>query len=149
MQLLRKKDWGDISITSLCSHAGIARSSFYEHFKAKADLLDELFAEEVDGIAISDQAGTPLGTLDWLVNHASEAPGFFTQAMSGRRGDAIGPRFVAALINRLEQELAARAIPDAGAKAAYVIGGSIAYLLKANDDEPCSQLQRWAAHVLS
>ena len=149
MQLLQKKDWGHISIASLCRHAGIARSSFYEHFVAKADLLDELFTEQVGSIAISDHVGASLGTLDWLVNHASEVPGFFSHAMSGRRGDAIGPRFVAALIKRLELELAARATPDADVKAAYVIGGSIAYLLTGKDDKPCEKLQHWAARLLS
>ena len=146
--LLRENDWGEITVASLCRRAGVARSSFYEHFTVKAEVLDDLFVEKLAEIEISADAGPRLATLDWLVDHANEAPDFFAGAMAGRRGDALAPRFVAALARRLEQELSARGIPEAMPKAAFVIGGAVAYLLATKDADPGTQLQRLAARLL-
>lgn len=148
MELLRRHDWGGISIVGLCRQAGIARSSFYEHFETKSDVLAEVFSEEVAGIPISDQTDAPLGTLVWLVDHARESPEFFARAMSGRRGDSLGQQFVLALSTRLGQELAARGVADPDAKAAYIIGGSIACMLAVKGEDIGVQLQIRAVQVL-
>lgn len=128
MQLLEQVDWGAISTSDICRRAGIARSSFYEHYRGKADLLDEVFDERMGAIRLSGRDGDPLGTLSWLVAHVAEAPAFFAQAMAGGRGDALMPRFRAALTRQLERELRLRQVPDAACCAAYLIAGSMAYL---------------------
>lgn len=149
MQLLQQMDWRDITIIGICRRAGVARSSFYEHFATKADLLDAVFADRMTGIRLSARMGEPLATLDWLVDHVAEAPEFFQHAMAGSRGDALLPRFRTALIRRLAEELAARNIPDADAKAAYVIGGSMACLAEAADGNARAKLQDMAARILA
>lgn len=131
MQLLQQEDWAQISASAICRRAGVARSSFYEHFDTKADLLDEIFSNTMADIIPSAQPGSPLATLDWLVSHVSAAPDFFAHAMAGKRGDALLPRFRAALKCRLEHELLLRGVEDRGSKAAYIIGGSMAYLAEA------------------
>lgn len=149
MQLLQRTDWGEITVAAICRRAGVARSSFYEHFTAKADVLDEVFADRMSDVRPSSRPGDPLGTLDWLVDHAADAPEFFAHAMSGGRGDALLPRFRAALTRRLEGELAARAIPDGDSKAAYLVGGSMAYLAEAKGDSSRATLQQIAMRVLA
>lgn len=148
MQLLQHGDWEEITVAGICRRAGVARSSFYEHFDAKADLLDVIFADLMREIRPSSRAGDPFGTLDWLVNHVAEAPKFFAKAMSGGRGDALLPRFRAALTRKLEEELRARSVGESGPKAAYLVGGSMAYLAEAKGGANSATLQQMAARVL-
>ncbi len=39
MQLLEKKDYGDISVGEIAERAGVHRATFYRHFSSKEDLL--------------------------------------------------------------------------------------------------------------
>lgn len=149
MHLLQQGDWGEVTVAGICRRAGVARSSFYEHYNAKADLLEEIFADLMSDIRLSSCPGDPFGTLDWLVDHVAEAPRFFAHAMAGGRGDALLPRFRAALIRRLEEELSVRGVADAGEKAAYVIAGSMAYLAAAQGGGARKALQESAARVLA
>ncbi len=41
VQLLREKDFGKISVTEICSKAGVARVSFYRNFESKEDILSK------------------------------------------------------------------------------------------------------------
>jgi len=149
MEQVRERDWPEITTSDICRHAGIARSSFYEHYRGKADLLDEVFADRMRAVTPARRAGDPLGTIDWLVDHVAEAPGFLAHAMAGGRGDALLPRFRAALTSVLRRELEALGVSDAGAKAAYVIGGSLSYLAETGEPDAKPALQRLAARILS
>lgn len=149
MQLLRQStDWKTISIVGLCHRAGVARASFYEHYRGKADLLDDVFAAGLASITATSRAGAPLATLDWLAAHVAEAPRFFAIAMAGGRGDTLLPRFRLALTGKLTEELKLREVADAGLVSAYLIGGSMAYLAAAPDAEAARSLQRWATHLI-
>ncbi|TAX54640.1 TetR/AcrR family transcriptional regulator [Rhizobium leguminosarum] len=148
MQLLQQGDWSDITASAICRRAGVARSSFYEHFDTKADLLDEIFSDMLGGIKPSTRPSDPLATLDWLVSHVRAAPDFFAGAMAGKRGDALLPRFRAALKVRLELELTLRGVQDASANAAYIIGGSMSYLAEAKGGEVREAVQKMAMRLL-
>lgn len=148
MALLREKDWNEISTSEICRRAGIARSSLYEHFNGKADILDEIFATHLAEVCDVGGPGDPLCTLDWLVDHVGEAPGFLAGAMAGRRGDTLLPRFRAALTERLDAELRARGVLEPAATAAFVIGGALAYLSAAPSADPREAVQRLAARVI-
>jgi AcrR family transcriptional regulator len=148
MQLLHQKDWGEITTSDICRRAGVARSSLYEHISGKGEILDEIFAAHMGEICITGGKGDPLCTLDWLVGHIAQAPDFFARAVAGRRGDTLLPRFRAALTRKLEEELSARAIPEPGPKAAYLIGGSLAYLGAAPEGGTAEALQKMAAQVI-
>ena len=39
LQLLKKKEYKDISITEICEKAGVTRMSFYRNFESKDDIL--------------------------------------------------------------------------------------------------------------
>lgn len=150
LQLLSSKDFGDIGIVELCRRAGVARSSFYEHFAAKADLLDALFTDHLSEIRPSRRAGERLATLSWLVCHVAGEQKLFARAMSGARRDALLPRFQAALTARLEHELTHRGVDDAKPRAAFVIGGAMAWLSSGNASDPDADetLQDMAARVI-
>lgn len=149
MQLLRQStDWKAISIVGLCRRAGVARASFYEHYRGKADLLDDLFAVRLASITGTSRAGSPLATLEWLAAHVAEAPRFFASAMAGGRGDTLLPRFRLALTGKLTEELTLRKVADAGRVSAYLIGGSMAYLAATPDADAARSLQRLATRVI-
>jgi AcrR family transcriptional regulator len=148
MQLLQRKDWSEISTSDICRKAGVARSSFYEHYIGKADLLDEVFAVQMSVIPSAFDPNAPLGTLDWLVEHVARAPDFFAHAFAGGRGDALLPRFRTALTRKLEDELAGRGVLGPGPAAAYIIGGSLAYLAAEPGEGARGALQRLARQVL-
>ncbi len=149
MQLLDGKDWGEISTSEICRRAGVARSSFYEHYQGKADLLDELFAGQMQQVVLNAEPGAPLGGLDWLCDQVGAAPEFFARAMSGGRGDSLLPRFRAALAAKQAEELAARGIADAEQVAAYIIGGSMGFLGAKPTVGAKARLQEFASGVLA
>lgn len=149
MQMLQQMNWEEITIVGICRRAGIARSSFYEHFGTKADVLDQIFADRMDDIPLSVRSGDPLGTLDWLVDHVAEAPEFFAHAMAGGRNDALMPRFRIALARKLAEELTARAVPDASGMAAFLVGGAMAYLATARGDDARSALRQLSARLIA
>jgi AcrR family transcriptional regulator len=41
IQLLEKKPWAEIGISDICEKAGVARSSFYRHYKTKEDIINQ------------------------------------------------------------------------------------------------------------
>lgn len=149
MQLLQHKDWGGISTSDICRRAGVARSSFYEHYSGKADLLDEIFAAHMGAIPLSREPGAPLGTLDWLAAHVASNPALFARSAAGSGGDSLLPRFRSALTRKLEEELNNRGHSDACANAAYIIGGSLAFLSTAPGDGTRDMLQRLAEKLLA
>lgn len=148
MLLLEQGDWSQISASAICRRAGVARSSFYEHFDTKADLLDEIFSDTMADITFSTRPNERVATLDWLVSHMSAAPDFFAHAMAGKRGDALLPRFRATITRRLEHELSLRGVEDPGSKAAYIIGGSMAYLAEAKVGDRRGTVHRMASCLL-
>ena len=137
MQMLQQMNWEEITIVGICRRAGIARSSFYEHFGTKADVLDQIFADRMDDIPLSIRPGDSLGTLDWLVDH-----------VAGGRNDALMPRFRIALARKLAEELTARAVPDASGMAAFLVGGAMAYLATARGDYARSALRQLSARLI-
>lgn len=148
MNLLEQGDWGEITIVGICRRAGVARSSFYEHYRTKSDLLDEIFADMMANIRPSAGPNGTLATLDWLVDHVAESPDFFAHAMQGGRGDALLPRFRQALIRRLSEELGALNISDARLKASYLVGGSMAYLAEIDTSATRESIQELAGRLI-
>ncbi|WP_339767561.1 TetR/AcrR family transcriptional regulator [uncultured Pseudosulfitobacter sp.] len=148
MGLLASSNWNEITVAGLCRRAGVARSSFYEHYRTKSDLLDQIFADLMITIRPKPGRDETLGTLDWLVAHVEDAPDFFARAMAGYRGDALLPRFRNALIRRLSDELTARGVSAAEIKAPYIIGGSMAYLAVVNKAESRDVIHEMAARII-
>ena len=40
LELLKDKDFGEISIRELCNRAGVGRASFYRHYRSKEEVLE-------------------------------------------------------------------------------------------------------------
>lgn len=148
MRLLRQKDWHDISTAAICREAGVARSSFYEHFKGKGALLDAVFESQLAAVCPPPGAKDgPLCTLDWLMDHVWEAPEFLQTAMNGSYGATLLPRFRAAVSVKLAEELTARGISRAPERAAFIIGGALSVLGLTKTPEDVAALRPALHHM--
>lgn len=148
MALLMSGDWDDISVAAIARQAGVARSSFYEHYRTKADLLDQVFYDMMVTVQISPRPDANLMTLDWLFDHVASAEAFFARAMEGGRRDAILPRFRRALIRQVSLELTARGMPQPHDTACFVVGGAMTYLASSQGPADRARLHEMAHRLI-
>ena len=47
LALMRKKDYMDITVTDICSAAGVSRGTFYAHYKNTQQVVEDLFDEAI------------------------------------------------------------------------------------------------------
>ncbi|WP_421902801.1 TetR/AcrR family transcriptional regulator [Maridesulfovibrio sp.] len=66
-ELLRHKNYGDISVGEIVEQADVGRSTFYRHFKGKADVMIDLHADMFQ--TMFAQIHTPE---DWLAGDTSK-----------------------------------------------------------------------------
>ena len=45
IELLKKKDYNEISITELCKRAGVSRTGFYRHYYDKSEIIDDIIED--------------------------------------------------------------------------------------------------------
>jgi len=104
-ELLGKTTWDDITIQALCEGAGVSRTTFYNHFKHKEDLLDSLLMK-FEHAMLTDNNGRSLSTtqtfrfLPILMNHVNANRQLFAKTNTEVEGYAVATRF-SQLINRL------------------------------------------------
>lgn len=104
-ELLGKTTWNDITIQGLCKNAGVSRTTFYNHFKHKEDLLDSLLLK-FEQAMLSDKNARSLSTtrtfrfLPILLNHVNGNRRLFSKSNTSLEGYPVATRF-ATLINKL------------------------------------------------
>jgi AcrR family transcriptional regulator len=133
VELIQQKPFDDITVQDVLDLAGIARSTFYEHFKDKDDLfvsdVDEFFAEVSTRIDRSGERSDRVLPAREFFDHIAHAEGFVAAlAASGRMPDVweIGRAHFA---NGIEQRLAAlpraKGLPvEQRAATAHALAGS-------------------------
>lgn len=57
VSLMRERSYNDISITDLCSHAGVSRMAYYRHFKNRQDILLDPLAARLDELYLLSKQG--------------------------------------------------------------------------------------------
>lgn len=115
-ELLHETPFGDITVQQILDRAGVARATFYTHYRNKDDVLLESFETMLAMFASRmDDAGKPRGRLVpvmELVEHFAQAQPVFASLRAAGRLDAIwnlGVDHIAALI---ERRLPPRTVPD-------------------------------------
>jgi len=104
-KLLGNTTWDQITIQALCESAGISRSTFYNHFKHKEDLLDSLLlmfekAMLTDNNARSLTTTQTFKFLPILLNHVNGNRQLFSKSNAEVEGYPVALRF-AKLIDKL------------------------------------------------
>lgn len=97
MALMVEQGWDAIDVQTLCDHANIGRSTFYQHYSNKEELLKANFAGLRD--ALMAQAVTlapapgPLAFVPGLIAHVHEAQDVFRALLGRRSGHYVQDRF--------------------------------------------------------
>jgi AcrR family transcriptional regulator len=132
LQMLGESTWEEIDVQALCDHANVGRSTFYEHYPNKEQLLCENFSEigaifARAGTAAAADPAVALHFVDPMIEHMHEAKSAF-RSLLGRRANYF-PRqqFQAMLVELISNELdALSAAPEWHAEAlAQAIGGAM------------------------
>lgn len=67
VELLKTKHLRQISVRELCEHAGINRSTFYKHYGAPENVLQEILSYQIENIiALADDDGKPISAQIYL-----------------------------------------------------------------------------------
>lgn len=168
MALMVERGWDAIDVQTLCERANIGRSTFYQHYPNKEDLLKANFemlrqillaqagAGPVHAGAVPAQAG-PLAFVPGLVTHVHEAQQVFRALIGRRSGQYVQDRFRELMVQLV---LAATPAPKArGWQAqaqAHYLGGALFELLawwltsnRAHKPQDIAALfQHWSRQVL-
>ena len=160
MELMAERGWEAIDVLALCERANIGRSTFYQHFKNKEELLEKSLSGLRDALLMqtrpSNDTGVPLAFVPGLLAHLHENREVFRALIGRRSGQFVQDRFRELLV-----ELVAASSPAAGrawqAKArAHYLGGALLELLVwwlgSNRPQRPSEIEavflRWSAAVL-
>ena len=134
MALMVERGWDAIDVQTLCDHANIGRSTFYQHYSNKEELLKANFAGLRD--ALMAQAVTevsvpgPLAFVAGLIAHVHEAQDVFRALLGRRSGHYVQDRFRELLV-----ELVLAGSPGTKARSwqtqaqAHYLGGALFELL--------------------
>jgi len=102
--LIFSRGYDAITVGDIVERANVGRSTFYEHYENKDDLLRQSMAPIVAALAFALQSDSATDNLRWVVAHVRENRRFSTSVMTGEPRRLI-VQFVA---DGIEERLSAR-----------------------------------------
>jgi AcrR family transcriptional regulator len=128
INLMQEVGWDAINVQGLCIRANVGRSTFYQHFPNKEELLKSSLAEL--GHALNARAAPgPLGFVPGLVAHVHEMQELFRALLVRRSAHYVQDRFRELLIEMmLAEQPTARRSWQATARA-HALAGALFELL--------------------
>ena len=134
MQLMVECGWDAIDIQTLCDRANIGRSTFYQHFANKEELLKANFQGLREVLLAQARIGTAqagqLAFVEGLMAHVCDAQEVFRAVLDRRSGHYVQDRFRELLVELVQTELPSGKAPtwQTAAQARY-LGGALFELL--------------------
>lgn len=129
MALMVERGWDAVDVQALCDRANIGRSTFYQHYANKEELLKQNFAglrEALLAHASQRADGSALGFVPPLLEHVHEFQAVFRALIGRRSGHYVQDRFRELLVELVKsgQPSATRraAAWQADAQAHYLAG---------------------------
>lgn len=102
LELMQERGWDEIDVQTLCARANVGRSTFYQHFPNKEELLKASFAGLKSALmAEASSNGTAAGALGFvpaLVDHVHEMQHLFRALLVRRSAHYVQDRFSELLI---------------------------------------------------
>lgn len=134
MHLMVEVGWDAIDVQLLCARANIGRSTFYQHYANKEELLKANFeALRTVLLAQAQSESTPTGPLAFvpgLVAHVFEAQDVFRALLGRRSGQYVQDRFRELLVQLVRgQEPLRAAQPWQMDAQAHYVGGALFEML--------------------
>lgn len=96
MDLMVERGWDAIDVQALCDRADIGRSTFYQHYSNKEELLKQNFAglrQALLAQAVPCASDSPLGFVAPLLEHVHEFQAVFRALIGRRSGHYVQDRF--------------------------------------------------------
>jgi AcrR family transcriptional regulator len=161
LALMAERGWDEIDVMTLCERANVGRSTFYQHFSNKEELLKTGFAGLKSGLlahaANAPAESGPLGFVPALVAHMHDTREVFRALLVRRSGHYVQDRFRELLIELiLSGEPPARASQwQVVARAHYLAGAlfeMLVWWLGSNRPHHAREIEalfsRWSRAVL-
>lgn len=132
LDLLRTRDWDEISVADVVAHAHCSRSTFYAHYEDRDALLADAFAGAVE-IVPASEAGHCLafvpGLFEHLAHHRVLAEPYLLQGRGGPMVAAFRDRITGHIRERLDATAPGLTEPQRGEVAAALSGAVWAAML--------------------
>lgn len=109
MGLMVERGWDAIDVQALCDRADIGRSTFYQHYSNKEELLKQNFAGLRDALLAQtapSSGGPALRFVPPLLDHVYEHQAVFRALIGRRSGHYVQDRFRELLIELVQTGLA-------------------------------------------
>ena len=133
MQLMVECGWDAIDVLTLCDRANIGRSTFYQHYPNKEELLKANFAGLRDALLAQALAGPArpgqLAFVSGLIAHVHEAQDVFRALLGRRSGHYVQDRFRELLIELVQAGTPGKASGWQATAQAHYLGGALFELL--------------------
>ena len=163
MALMVERGWDAVDVQALCDRANIGRSTFYQHYSNKEELLKQNFAGLRDALlaqALQSTDGSPLGFVPPLLDHVHEFQAVFRALVGRRSGHYVQDRFRELLVELVQagQRTTGRRSRawQAEAQAHFLAGAlfeTLVWWLGSNrphrPDEIQQVFERWSSAVLA
>jgi AcrR family transcriptional regulator len=146
-ELVLDRRYEEIRVHDIIEDAGVGRSTFYEHFTGKDDLLLESMSPLLDALASVAAAGDDSPRLERVLQHIYENRSVARNLFVGPSSQHIGPRIAHSLASRIQEHLEVRAIAGTSVLprrwiAMHVARGQIALLISwLSGDADCGATQ--------
>ncbi|HEV8657841.1 MAG TPA: TetR/AcrR family transcriptional regulator [Thermoanaerobaculia bacterium] len=146
LELVLQRGWDDVSVSDICEHAEVGRSTFYTHFAHKEALLLSGFDDLREHLrAATSSTGNgrsaPFSFLRGLIEHVQENRRLFRAIVGKHAGQLAQKNFRQFVFGLVREDLAA-ALPDAGdieAASRYISGGISELLIWSVDVRPARE----------
>lgn len=128
LALMAPRGWDEMTIQEICDRANVGRSTFYQHYQSKDELLSEGMNDLRDQILAQSAAQGPgLHFLAALLEHMEQHREVFRAAIGRRSGHGVARRFRKMVCQLVEAELARQDHPAAQTPCAalFVAGGIV------------------------
>lgn len=124
VELTLERGWDAVSVQQICDRADIGRSTFYNHFGDKEDLLVDGLDDLKRHLRGLGADAAPLAFARGMIEHAHEQRRLFRAVIGKRGGQVIQRRFRRLLIGLVQEDLAALLPPgpEQDACAHYLAG---------------------------
>jgi AcrR family transcriptional regulator len=130
--LMHERGWDEIDVQTLCTRANVGRSTFYQHFPNKEELLKASFAGLRGALLAQAEAGPrgPLAFVPGLLDHVHEMQELFRALLLRRSAQYVQDRFRELLTEMMLSDLpASRRSWQATARAHYLAGALFELLI--------------------
>ena len=135
MSLMTERGWDALDVQALCDRADIGRSTFYQHYANKEELLQQSFAGLRDALwahAAGVGDDRPLAFVPALLDHVHEFDDLFRALIGRRSGHYVQDRFRELLLDLVRADPALNRQSPKGWRAdarAHVFAGALFELM--------------------